>query len=81
MSASYVKRLPATSDATFVNRAESVILRELKTERLLIEIAEQMKRFDRDIGALDGALQQRPKVFHTVGVNLPIDITLGVVDP
>src|SRR5690349_7344162 len=39
-----------------------------------------MEWLDRNVGALEGALQQTPEVFASVGVNLPIDIPLGMVD-
>ena len=48
--------------------------------RLLIEIAEQMKRFDRNVGALQPAFQERPEVFHAVSVNLSVHVGYGVVD-
>src|SRR5438128_452165 len=39
-----------------------------------------MKRFDTDIGSVDTALQQRPEVFHAVGVNLAVNVSNRVVD-
>src|SRR5688572_28965864 len=39
-----------------------------------------MERFDAHVGALDGALQQRPEIFAAIGVDVPIDVSLGVVD-
>lgn len=43
----------------------------VETKRLLIKVSEQVKRLDRNIGAVDAALQKRPEVFHVVGVNIP----------
>src|SRR5688572_13262284 len=39
-----------------------------------------MERFDGDIRALDGPLQEAPEVFAAVGVDLPVHVFLGVVD-
>ncbi len=47
---------------------------------LLVKIAEQVKGLDRDVGALDRALQERPEVLHAVRVDLAFDVLLGVVD-
>ena len=49
-------------------------------KRLLIQIPEQVKRFDRYVSAVDSALEQAPIVFQPVGVNLSIDVFDGVVD-
>jgi hypothetical protein len=47
---------------------------------LFVEIAKQMKRFERYIGALEGALEQRPEVLAPVGVDLPVHVAFGVND-
>src|ERR1044072_5586480 len=39
-----------------------------------------MKRFDTDVSAFDSALEQTPKVFESVRVNMPFRVALGVVD-
>src|ERR1700680_754563 len=39
-----------------------------------------MKRFDTDVGSLQSALEERPKVFHSVGVDLPIHVPLRMVN-
>lgn len=52
----------------------------VESERLLIEVTEQVERLHRHIRALDGALQQRPQVFASVGVHVPVDVRHGVVD-
>ena len=52
----------------------------VETERLLVKVAEQMKRFDRHVGALDGALQEAPEVFEPVGVDIAFGVALGMVD-
>jgi hypothetical protein len=39
----------------------------IETERSLVDVAKQMERFDRNTGAGDGALQQRPEILKAVG--------------
>ena len=75
-----VSRLPNTAPAVSAKRAKSVSLRLIKPERLLVKVAEQMERFNGHVGALKGALQQAPEVLQPVGVDLPINVRLGVVD-
>ena len=52
----------------------------VEAEGFLVEVAEQVERLDADVGALDGPLEQRPEVLDSVGVNLAIDVLLGVVN-
>src|ERR1019366_4232212 len=49
-------------------------------EHLLIKVTKQMKWFDTHVGPADAALQQAPKVFESIGVNLSVNIFLGVVN-
>lgn len=49
-------------------------------ECLFVEIAEQVERLDAHIGSVDPALQERPEIFESVGVNLPLDVFLSVVN-
>src|SRR5438132_1327413 len=82
MAGESVKR-QALADDCLAHLDESLSvshLASIEPERLLIEVAKQMERFDRDIGALDGALQERPEVFEAVDVDLPIDVSLRVVN-
>src|SRR6266576_3846766 len=46
---------------------------------LFVKVRGDVERVNADVGALDGALQERPEVFKTVGVDLPLDIAMGVV--
>src|SRR5438874_13249526 len=39
-----------------------------------------MKKFDRNISPFDAALEQRPKVFQSVSVNVPFRVTLRVIN-
>jgi hypothetical protein len=49
-------------------------------EHLLVYIAKQVKGLYRNVCAFQSALEQTPKVFESIGVNLPCDIPLGVVN-
>ncbi len=53
---------------------------EVVPEHLLVQIPEQVKGFDADIGAFQLALEQAPKVFESVSVNLPINVPFSVVN-
>jgi hypothetical protein len=52
----------------------------VETEGLLVKVTEQMERFDRHVGATDGALQERPEVLAVVGVDLAVHVGFSVVD-
>src|SRR5262245_32066515 len=52
----------------------------VKAERLFVEVAEQMERFDGNVGALDGALQETPKILQAVGMNLFVHVGFRVVN-
>jgi len=69
------------------SRCESVeavtvihILTIIEPERLLIDVAEQMEGFDADVGAVQLPLNERPKVFHPVSVNVSISVFDRVID-
>src|ERR1700722_151417 len=49
-------------------------------ENLLVQIPEQMEFFDANVGAFELALEQAPKVFKSVGVDLPVNVLFGMVD-
>jgi hypothetical protein len=53
---------------------------EVVTKNLFVEVAEKMERFDRNIGSLQLALEKTPEVFESVGVNLPVNVSLGMVN-
>src|SRR5216684_6186688 len=48
-------------------------------ENLFVQIAEQVEWFHVDVGSLESALEQAPEVFESVGVDLPINVTLRMV--
>src|ERR1700726_699829 len=59
------------------------VIRELAivvAKRLLIQVAEQMERFNADIRATDPALEQAPKVFESVGMDTTVNISLRMVN-
>lgn len=46
---------------------------------LLVNVAFKMKRLYSNVGSLQSALEQTLEVFDSVGVNLPVDISLHVI--
>jgi len=56
------------------------VLPLVEAHGLLIEITEQVERLDRHVGALDGALQERPEVLQAVGVDLAAHVSHAMVD-
>jgi hypothetical protein len=52
----------------------------VKSERLFIQIAEQVKRLNANVCTSDAALQQTPKVLNAVRVNLTVNVLLRVVN-
>jgi hypothetical protein len=49
------------------------------SERLFIEVPEQVEGLDRNIGTADAALQERPKVLDGVGVYVAVHVGHGVI--
>jgi hypothetical protein len=49
-------------------------------KNLFIEVAEKMERFDVDVCTLESALEQAPEVLQPVRVDLPVNVSLGVVN-
>ena len=52
----------------------------IEPKDLLIQVAVQVERLHADVGAFDGALEQRPKIFNPVCGDMIPDIFLGVVN-
>jgi hypothetical protein len=50
------------------------------TEYLLVQIAKQVERLDANVGSLESALQERPEILKAIGVNLAVNVSLGVVN-
>src|ERR1700731_1656444 len=63
----------------FNKPASVVVFALVEAKRLLVQISEQMKRFDRNIRAFDASLEQRPKVFQAVSVNVSLRVALRVI--
>ena len=57
-----------------------IVFRFVEPKRLFVEVPEQVERLDRNVGAADRTLEQRPEVFEPVGVDLPARIRLGVIN-
>ena len=53
---------------------------QVEAEHLLIQIPKEVEGFHAHVGSLDAALQETPEVFESVGVNLPVNVLLGMVD-
>src|SRR5437879_1010529 len=52
----------------------------VESKRLLIHIPMQMEGVHRDIGTTECPLEQAPKILKPVGVNMALDVHLGLVD-
>jgi len=73
MTHSHLKAVPIANEMIFLG---AIVV----PENLLIQVSEQVKRLDADIGSLQTALDQTPEIFHTVGVNLSVNVFLGMVN-
>src|SRR5262249_7981888 len=67
-------------------KAVSVIERMLfgsaiiESERLFGNVAMKMKRFNTHIRSMQSAFQERPEIFHAVGVNQSAQVLFSVID-
>lgn len=57
-----------------------VILPGVEPESLLIDVALEVERRDRNISPLEHPLEKRPEVFESVGVNQPAHVFLSMID-
>ena len=64
---------------TVVQQCAVCILAVIETERLLIDIAKQVERLDRNVGSAQRSLQQTPEVLNAIAMNLSVDVFDGVV--
>lgn len=55
------------------------IFAEVVAVGLLVQVTEQMERFDTHVGSADAALQERPEVLKGIGVDVSIDVLNGMV--
>ena len=75
MTSSQVSRLPTNCEAAILKRSKSFMsLRIIVAVRLLVQIAEEVERFDRHVGSADTALQKRPEVLKAVGVDVSVHV-------
>src|SRR2546428_2319871 len=51
----------------------------IKPEALFIQISEQMKRFNTDIGPFDGPLQEAPEILDAVGMHGVFHLGFGMI--
>jgi hypothetical protein len=51
----------------------------IETKTLLIEITEQMERFNGNISTMQTALYKRPEIFDAVSVDFPMHVSLSMV--
>ncbi len=49
-------------------------------EHLFVQIPEEVERLGADVGAFQSALEETPKVFETIGVDLPVNVPFGMVN-
>src|SRR6266404_3623197 len=63
-----------------VESAKVITFAIVETKTLLINVTEKMERFDTNIGSANGAFQQAPKVFNTVGMHVALNIAFHVVN-
>lgn len=73
MTHSHLKTVPIANEMVFLG---AIVV----AKHLLIQVAEQVKRLDTDVGSFQSALDQTPEVFQTVGMNLPVNVLFGVVN-
>ena len=57
-----------------------VDLAVIESKHLLVNVAKQMERLNRNISPFEAALQETPKVFNAVRVNLTINVLLRMVN-
>ena len=72
----------ATASNLTANNGEAFRIRQLPTvvaEGLFIQITEQMKRLNADIGSVKLTLHQAPEVFHRVRVDVAANVLYGVI--
>ena len=72
-----------TSNDLFHDSAESLSIRqgaEVIPEGLFVQVPEQMKRLNADVGPVQTALQETPEVLHRVRMDVSVNVLYGVVN-
>ena len=62
------------------HRRTIFVLTVIEAEHLFVNVAEQVERFDGNIGSIDAALQETPEVLKAVGMHVAIHVRLKVID-
>ena len=76
-----MSRLPTICDTAKTEAVNVIkVFPIVVAEHLFIEVAEQVKRFYRNVGSIQSALEATPKVFDTIGVDAAINVLLRVID-
>lgn len=57
-----------------------LIFAVIEAESRLVQVAEKVEGLDRNVGAFDRPLQQRPKVFQTVGMDMGAHVAFRMVN-
>ena len=52
----------------------------VETECLFVDVPEQVKRLDTDVGSMQAAFQQAPEIVHAVGVHIAVHVFDRMVD-
>src|SRR5437879_4825998 len=52
----------------------------VETERLLIQVPEQMKRLNRNVSTANGSICERPEVLKAIGVNSSAHVLNSMID-
>lgn len=69
-----VSRLPLIDMAAFEKAIRVVASAVVESKALLVQIAEQVKRFNGNVSAFDAPLEQTPEVFNAVSVNTTANV-------
>jgi hypothetical protein len=74
-----LEAFPDDADDAFQEPSRIGVVAFVESERLLIEVSEQVKRLNADIGSSDSPLQQGPEVFKSVGVDMASGVAHGMI--
>ena len=72
MTHSHLKTVPIANEMVFLS---AVVV----PKHLLVQIAEQVERFNVDVCSLESALEKAPEILQSVCVNLPVNVGLSMV--
>ena len=72
--------LASESFNDFIESLAVISATRIESKCLLVEVSEQVERFDAYIRAIDAALEKTPEVFDPVRVDLAVNVFLSMVD-